>query len=64
MNLDLTANLTQLLNGSYTSEAVLRTTLLNTLAQLEFNAEIERNGADVVVLDKRVVFETKLKSWA
>ena len=61
MQSDLTANLTQLVNGSHTSEAALRTTLRNTLVQLGFNADIEHRGADVVPPDKRIVIEVKLK---
>ena len=59
---DLKSNLTQLVGGRHTSEAALRTTLLNVMVQLGFNAEIERNGADVVILDKRIVLEAKLKA--
>ncbi len=59
---DLKSNLTQLAGGRHTSEAALRTTLLNVLDQMEFNADIERNGADVVILDKRIVVEVKLKA--
>ena len=59
MNSDLMSNLTQLVTGSSTSEASLRTALRNVLVHLGFNAEIERNGADVVVLDRRLVIEIK-----
>ena len=62
MQSELYTNLTRLVEGSHTSEAALRTVLLNTLMLLGFNADIERNGADIVVLDRRIVIETKLKA--
>ena len=61
MNSDLMSNLTQLVDGSSVSESSLRTALRNVLVHLGFNAEIERDGADVVVMDRSVIVEIKLK---